>query len=289
MSSKASQPSVYRPQQVDEALALLARPMRWQLTAGTPPPWPDPHAAILDISRITAAGGLMRAGGELLLGVGLAYHALIPSRLLHPVAASLIDACRWWEAREPGRALVHDMQAATEGNPVILALALLDARADVAYLGHAGVETTTMPLQQALHEEAKAPRLILRIRIPSGPPGASSALVLHPPRPPLRPDARMAAAWLVLDPSTGLIQQMRWAVATSTTWPSVYGEDLFAPLQGRPPDAEAVEAAVRLAQRNAPQPAASTPPFALALMPQLLRETLNLAIARGKAPWGSNQ
>ncbi len=283
MSSQASQPLVYRPQQVEEALALLARPMRWQLTAGMPPPRPDPHAAILDISRITATGGLMRAGGELLLGVGLAYHALIPSRLPVPAAAALIDACRWWEEREPGRALVHDLQAPGGENPVILALALLGARADVASLGHGGVETTTIPLQQALHEETDSPRLILRVRVPSGPQGASSALVIHPPRPPLQPDVRMAAAWLVLDPSTGLIRRMRWAVVPSAAWPSVYGEALFAPLQGRRPDAATIEAAVRLVQQNAPRAEGSSPLFAFALWPQLVRETLNLAIARGMA------
>ncbi|HEY80773.1 MAG TPA: hypothetical protein G4O05_06810, partial [Caldilineae bacterium] len=44
---------ILRPNALEEALDILARPMLVQITAGGPPPRLQSHALILDVSRVS--------------------------------------------------------------------------------------------------------------------------------------------------------------------------------------------------------------------------------------------
>ncbi len=275
---------IYRPQTLQEALDILARPALVQITAGGPPLAPQPHALILDVSRISAMAGIHRAGGELIIGVNAAYATLLRSRLLQPAAACLADACRLREEDLPGGVLLHSLIEVAFDDPILLALAALDARVELAVRGEqGGVERRIRPLRQALLTPPDAPHLLLNVRFATGPAGAASALHREANLGGLHPDAWAAAAWLVIDPGEGLITAARLALAPGDVWPETC-EEALADLMGSPPGREAIEAAVRLAQRICPQPRASTPLFSLALSAHLIRETLDRAIARSKPP-----
>ncbi len=275
---------ILRPDVLKEALDILARPMLVQITAGGPPPSPQPHAVILDVSRVSAMAGIQQAGGELIIGVNSPYAALIRSRLLWPAAACLADACRLREEDIPGGALIHTLTERAFDDPVLLALEALDARAELAVRAQKGeVKRVILPLRQALTQPPESSHLPLNVRFAAGPAGATSALHRAENLGELQPDVRAAAAWLVIDPDKEVIVAARLALASGDAWPRVCG-DALADLVGSAPGREAIEAAVRLAQRICPQPRASSPRYALALSAHLIRETMDRAIARIHPP-----
>jgi len=275
---------IFRPETLQEALDILARPARVQVTAGGPPPAPHPHALILDTSRLSAMAGMHQAGGELVIGVNNACATLARSRLLRPAAACLVDACRLREEDIPGSALIHTLTEIAFDDPILLALAVLDARAELAVRQEDGaIERGIRPLRQALIQPPDAPHLLLNVRFAAGPAGATSALQREMDLGDLQPDAWAAAAWLVIEPRQRVITAARLALASGDAWPHVC-EDALADLIGLSPGREAVEAAVRLAQRICPQPRASTPLFSLALSAHLIRETMDRAMARIHPP-----
>ncbi len=277
---------IFRPNTLEEALDILARPALVQITAGGPPPNPHPHALILDASRLSAMSGIQRAGGEMIIGVNTPHAALIRSRLLWPAAACLVDACRLQEDDLPGGALIHNLTPEHLDNPILLALTALDARVEMAVRAqnHA-VERVLFPLKDAILTPPEAPHLLLNVRFAAGPAGATSALWREADLGALQPDAWAAAAWLVIDPDARVITAARLALAAGDAWPDAC-EEALTDLIGSAPGREAIEAAVRLAQRMCPQPRASSPLFSLALSAHLIRETLDRAIARASSQPG---
>ena len=273
---------IYRPDTLEEALDILARPTLIQVTAGGPPPAPRPHAIILDTSRLHAMAGIHRIAGEFIIGVNTPYTALIRSPLLWPAAACLVDAARLREDDLPGSAFIHDLTQVSLDNPILLALTVLDARVEMAVrTEQGGVARAIMPLKDGLLTRPERPHLLLNLRFATGGPATASALYRAEDLQALQPDAWAAAAWLGMDPESGIITTARLAIATHDTWPTVC-ENPLTDLIGSPPGREAIEAAVRLAQRMCPQPRASTPLFSLALSAHLIRETLDRAIARSR-------
>lgn len=272
--------TILRPNTVDEALDILARPMLVQMTARTPPLQPQPYARIMDVSRVGAMAGMQRVAGELIIGVNTPYADLIRSQLLWPTAACLVDACRLGEEETPGIAFIHTLTAPPPGDPVILALAVLHARAELAVREKEGeVKRVIMSLHRALADPPDWPHLLLNVRFAAGPAGATSALQRKTDLGALQPDVWAAAVWLMVDPGAGTIALARLAVDAGHAWPQVC-QDPMADLIGLPPGREAVEAAVRLAQRMCPQPRASSPSYSLALSAHLIRETMDRAMAR---------
>lgn len=275
---------ILRPNALEEALDILARPMLVQITAGGPPPRLRSHALILDVSRVSAMAGIQRAGGELIIGVNNAYATLIRSRLLWPAAACLVDACRLREEDIPGGALIHTLTEMAFDDPLLLALVALDARAELAIREKEGrVKRAILPLREALTHPPTPPHLLLNVRFAAGPAGATSALQRGENLGDLLPDVWAAAAWLVIEPGEGVIAAARLALAAGDAWPQGC-EHALTDLIGSFPGREAVEAAVRLAQRICSQPRASSPLFSLALSAHLIRETMDRAIARIHPP-----
>ncbi len=274
--------TIFQPHTINEAFDILNRPLLVQITAGGPPPNPDPQAVLMDVSRLAAMSGLHYAGGELFVGVNTTYSTLLHSHLLWPAAACLLDACRLREANLPGGTLLHDFTTVAFDNPLLLALIALHAQAQIA-IRPSGQQPQilTLPLQKALLHPPNPPYLLLGFRFIAGSMGTTSALIQHQPMGPLQPDALAAATWLTIDPQTNRIAAMRVAFANGRSWP-ILCEDAFKVLIGQPANANAVEAAVRLSQDGCPQPRhrTSTPPFSLTLSPHLIRETLDRAIAR---------
>ncbi len=274
--------TLFQPETLTEALDILARPLLIQITAGGPPPTPKPHAALLDVSRLSAMSGLHYAGGEIFIGVNTAYATLLHSHLLWPAAACLLDASRLREDIHPGGILLHDFTTVALDNPLLLALTLLHAHAKIAIRTPSHqVAFATLPLREALLHPPSSPHLLLGFQFVAAAENATSALIQRPPLGPLQPDTLAAASWLTIDPQTQTIAAVRFAFADGQTWP-ILCEDIFAALIGHPPTADAIEAAVRLSKKGCPQPRhkTSTPPFSLTLSPHLIRETLDRAIAR---------
>ncbi len=268
-----------RPDTLSEALDILARPMLVQVTAGGPPPRMQPHALLMDAGRVMEMSGIHRMGGEIIVGVNNDWDRLLRSPLLRPGAACLVDAASLMEAETPGAALLHALDAEHPDNPIILALTALDARIELALRAEDGrIRRKILPLRRALQSPPEQLHLMLSARFSLPFEAAGSALYREDDLSPMQPDVRAVAALALLDPASGQIASARMALAIPAAWP------LLCPaaeaLQGREPKKEAIEAVVRLAIRNCSQPRASAPKFSLALSPHLIREALDLSIAR---------
>ena len=271
-----------RPDTLAEALDILARPVLVQVTAGGPPSRLHPHALLMDASRVMEMSGIHRMGGEIIVGVNNDWDRLMRSPLLWPGAACLVDAASLMEEETPGGALLHALDAERPDNPIILALTALDARIELAVrAGPGAIRRQTLPLQEAVQSPPELPHLPLNVRFSVPFSAAGSALRRQTGLSPLQPDARSVAAFVSLDPASGLIASARLALAIPKAWPVLC--PAAGMLAGRPPDREAIEAAVRLAQRDCSQPRSSAPQFSLALSSHLIRETLDHAIARARA------
>ncbi len=271
-----------RPDTLAEALDILARPMLVQATAGGPPPRAQPHALFMDVSRVREMGGIHRLWGEISVGVNNLWAGILRSSLLRPAAACLADAATLMEAESPGGALLHALDAAHPDNLALLALTALDARVEIAVREESQrIIRRTLPLQEGLQIPSHQPHLPLTVRFVSPLQAAGSALHREDKLSPLQPDARAAAAVIALDAESGHITFARLALAIPGGWPILC--PAIKAIIGQPPQKEAIEAVVRLAQRNCPQPRASTPHFSLALSSHLIRETLDRAIARSQA------
>jgi CO/xanthine dehydrogenase FAD-binding subunit len=204
------------------------------------------------------------------------------SKLLRPAAACLADAAVLMEESQPGGVVLHALDASAPDNPIILALITLDARMEVAIREDEGrILHQTRPLREALESPPEAPHLPLNIRFSAPFFAAGSALRQETDLSPLQPDARAAAAFVTLNSDSGQFSFAKIALSNPGEWPRLCPimEDL--PESGS--KKEAIEAMVRLAQRNCPQPRASAPPFSLALSSHLIRETLDRAMARSQA------
>lgn len=274
-------PAPLRPNTLEEALDILARPMLVQVTAGGPPPRVLPHALLMDAGRVQEMAGIQRLGGEISVGVNNDWAAIIRSSLLRPASACLADAAALMEDESPGGALIQALDAALPDHPALLALTVLDARVEVAVREEGGrIIRRTPPLLAYLQAPPDRPHLPLSVRFAAPFQAAGSALHLEENLSPLQPDARAAAALVIFDPDSGLISAARLALAIPGDWP------ILCPaadaLLGQSPQKETIEAVVRLAQRNCPQPRASAPHFSLALSSHLIRETLDRAIARSQ-------
>ena len=284
MRSNATEPSVpiLRPDTLSEALDILARPMLVQVTAGGPPPRMHPHALLMDAGRVTEMAGIHRMGGEVIVGVNNAWSRLMRSPLLRPGATCLADAANLLEEELPGGVLLHALDATAPDNPIILALAALDARVELALRGQQGrIQRRTLPLQQAMQSPPEQPHLMLSVRFSLPYQAAGSAFYRESNLSPMQPDALAAAALVILDSDSGQITSARLTLGIPGNWPIPCSS--IQALTGREPKKEAIEAVIRLALRNCPQPRASTPEFSLALSPHLIRETLDRAIARALA------
>jgi CO/xanthine dehydrogenase FAD-binding subunit len=253
-----------------------------QATAGGPPPRAQPHALLMDASRVREMGGIHRLGGEISLGVNNGWADILRSSLLRPAAACLADAAALMEDENPGGVLLHALDAAQPENPVLLALTALDARMELAVREEDGrIIHRTLPLHESLQSPPDKPSLPLNVRFAAPFQAAGSALHREDKLSPLQPDARAAAAFVIIDPESGRIATARLALAIPERWPILCpaAETLI----GQQPQKETIEAVVRLAQRNCPQPRASSPHFSLVLSSHLIRETLDRAIARSQA------
>ncbi len=271
-----------RPHTLVEALDILARPALVQVTVGGPPLLIQPHALLMDVGRISEMAGIHRLGGELVVGVNSSWAGLMRSSLLHPGAACLTDAAALMEAEQPGGALLHALDATHPHNPILLALAALDAQIELAVReSPQRVIRQTLSVQNALQSAPQAPHLPLSVHFSLPLLATGSALYRESELSPLQPDAWAAAAVVSLDPAHGRIARARLALTSPESWPLLCSS--VAALQGQEPKKEAVEAVVRLAQRNYPQPRASTPQFSLVLSSHLIRETLDRAIARSQS------
>ncbi len=273
--------SPLRPNTLAEAMDILARPVLVQVTAGGPPPRVQPHALLMDVGRVMAMAGIHRIEGEMRIGVNNDWVGLMRSSLLQPAAGCLADAAALMEEEQPGGVLLHALDADHPDNPIILALTALDARAELALQKDDGsIAREILPLEQALQAQSEQPHLLINVRFAAPVDSVGSALHCEGDLSPMRPDARAAAAFVALDPGSGLIATARLALAIPDGWPILC--PAAQTLIGQGIKKEAIEAVVRLAQRNCPQPRASTPPFSLALSSHLIRETLDRAFARAQ-------
>ena len=273
-----------RPHTLDEALDMLARPRLVQLTAGGgPPAHPHPHALLMDTGRVLAMSGIRVAGGKIFIGSNSTWDVIQRSRVLRQGAACLIDACRRREEAHPGGALLHDLAGERISHDLLLALETLDARIEVAVRDESGAtERMLLPAKGFLRTQNDFPQLPLGIHFPLTPTPSGSALYCEDDLGVLRPDAQCAAAVIAFSHKKGVIESARLYFCTPDIWPFTCPQATSA-LIGRKPDIEAIEAVVRLAQRDCPQPRASTPLYAVTLSSHLMRVTLDRAFARSLA------
>lgn len=273
-------PAPLRPDSLDEALTLLARPLLVQLTAGGPPLRPHPHALIMDTGRMLDMAGIRLAANTIFVGANTHYEVIQRSQLLKQRAACLTDVCRRQEHAAPGGALLHALAEKDVSHDLILALEILDARIEIAERDEQGaVSRTLQPLHDFLQSQPEQPQIPLGVHFPAPPVFTGSALYCEDDLGVLRPDVQCAAAIVSISKETGLIEAARLYFATPGIWPFDCAQATTA-LIGRPPQKEAIEAVVRLAQRNCPQPRASSPPYGVTLSSHLTRVTLDRALAR---------
>jgi len=271
-----------RPNTLAEALDILARPMLVQMTAGGgPPPYRHPHALLMDTGRVMAMSGVQAAGGTLFIGANNTYNAIYRSQVLNQRAACLTDVCRRLENRHPGGVLLHDLTAEKAPHDFVLALEALQARVEVARRsGQGSPQRIRLPLR-AFQRAIATEQIPLGIHFPAPPAFSGSALYCEDDLGVLQPDVQCAAALVTLSQETGLIETARLSFVTPGLWPFTC-QQATAALIAQTPTKEAIEAVVRLAQRNCPQPRASVPQFSLALSSHLIRKTLDRAIARSQ-------
>jgi len=265
-----------RPSSLTEALEILARPMLVQITAGGPPPRPQPHALLMDTGRINEMSGIHRRGGEIVVGMNTSWQKLQQSSLLHPGAAALVAAASLLEDAQPGGVLLHTLDSTGHDSLILLAMAALDAQIEIAALGPSGrISRLLLPWQQALLSPPAQPYLPINLRFSLPLRAVGSALHAESNLSPLQPDARAAAALISLDPDSGHIRDVRLALAVPhrlpVLCPAVTG------IVGMAPGPEVIARAVELA-RSCQQ--MHEIDYFLALSPHLLRETLDLALAR---------
>lgn len=273
-------PAPLRPNSLDEALALLARPVLMQLTAGGPPLRPHPHAMIMDTGRITAMAGIRLASNTIFVGANTGYEVIQRSQLLKQRATCLTDACRRREDAAPGSVLLHDLAEKNTPHDLILALAILDARIEIAERDEQGAVSRTLhPLHDFLRAPSAQSQIPLGLHFPAPARFTGSALYCEDDLGVLRPDVQCAAAIVSVSEKTGLIETARLYFSTPGVWPFACQPATTA-LIGRPPQKEAIEAVIRLAQRNCSQPRASSPPYGVTLSSHLTRVTLDRALAR---------
>ena len=271
-----------RPDTLAEALDMLARPMLVQATVGGPPFRRQPFAQVMDVGRVSEMAGIHRLGDEVVVGVNSQWAALIRSTLLRPAAACLADAATLMEDVQPGGALLHALDAAVPDSPILLALTALDARMEMALRQDSErIIRQTFPLREALESPPHVPHLPLNVRFSAPLFAAGSALRQATDLSPLQPDAQAVAAFVMLNSDSGRFSFLRIVLSTPGDWPRLCPGT--GALQGQEAKKEAIEAVVRLAQRNCPQPRASTPQFSLALSSHLIREALDRALARSHA------
>ncbi len=275
-------PAPLRPDTLEDALELLARPMLMQITAGGPPPRMQPHALLMDTGRIIEMSGMHRLGGELVLGLNDSWSDLIRSRLLRPAAGCLVDAAEWMEAEQPGGVLLHALDGTSLDNPVLLALAVLDARIEIAVRESPGrIDRRLLPMRQALQNPPEPPHLPLSLRLRLPLAAAGSALYRESDLSPMQPDVQAAAVKVTLDPDTGRVASARLALAIPGSWPLLC--PAIEALIGQQPGPEGIETVARLAAQTCSSSRDDAPHFSLSLSSHLVRETLDRAIARASA------
>ena len=274
---------IFRPDTLEEALRILARPALVQVTAGGPPPAIQPGSLVLDTGGLRAMSGIHQAPGRLIVGLNATYAALTRTKLLCPEACALVDACILREEETPGGVLLHDLMAPQAGNLVYLALLALGAEVELAWLdAREGVVRRWLPLTELASSQITQSHLLLNVRFETERNRAASALYREDNLGALLPDAWAAAIGLRIDPHQERISAVRIAFAPHDTLPipcPITDESLGdLPLNG-----EAIAPITQWVQKHCLQPRAGTPLFTMALSSHLVRETMDRAIARYRA------
>jgi CO/xanthine dehydrogenase FAD-binding subunit len=230
----------------------------------------------MDTGRISEMSGIHRLGGEIVVGVNNSWDNILRSSLLRPGASALVEAAALMEEEQPGGVLLHALDTAPGETLIHLALTVLDAKIELAMReSSARILRQTIPWQHALKSPPEQPYLPINICFHLPIIAVGSALHQETHLSPLQPDVSAAAVLMILDPDSGQITAARLALGNPPfLCPALAG------IIGLKPGREAIAEAVRLV-RSCRQKTGDD--YSFALSPHLLRETLDLALARAQA------
>lgn len=285
----------HMPVTLDDALALLAQYAgRAHIIAGgtdllvdmRAEGAPQPHEALIDVSRIAEMGTIHDGGGYVFVGAAATHTHIVDSALLAQHATCLVEGCAVIggpQVRNVGTLggnVAHALPAA-DGTTALVAL---DAEAEVVQGGlRKWAPMSALFAGAGISALDHGQDLIIQFRFRRAGPGEGSAFkrVMRPQGVAL--PILGCAVWLRLDETRATIDAARVTVAPVGPTPQRI-EAVEAAITGKPATGETVEAAVSAAEalRLRTSKYRATAEYRHEMAAVLLRRALRLAMQRAR-------
>ncbi len=288
----------HMPQTIDEALALLASyDGQAQIVAGGTDLLLDlqygedepPRAALVDVTRIPALGGISEADGWLMVGAGVTHTAITRSALLEAKATCLVESCGVVggpQVRNVGTIGGNVAHALPAGDGTT-SLVALDAQAEVAWHDGRREWLPILTLYKGPGVSALDSHRDVLVRFRFRPTGAGEGTAF---RRIMRPQGVAlpilgCAVWVRLDAAGERYADVRVCIGPVARTPT-RAADVEDALRGEPASEETLARAVRVAQETL-HPRTSkyraTAAYRRYMLETLLRGALPLAVQRARS------